>query len=167
MAMKSKSNVTLRDSLSLDEDTRVWVLLSEATDVVLRAWQKELNQYGISSIEAVTLWVIQVLDEMATPAEISRWVLRRPHTVCELVTRMERDGLVTRTKNSRRKNSVRVSITDKGMQVYHKARQREAIHTAMSVLCEEERKQLMTYLEKIRSSGLKQLGLDDLGPLVP
>jgi DNA-binding MarR family transcriptional regulator len=165
--MKSKSKVTLRDSLSMDEDTKLWVLLSESTDVVLRAWQKELNQYGISPIEAVTLWVIQVLDEMATPAEISRWILRKSHTASELVNRMEKGGLVRKTKNLRRRNSVRVSITDKGKQVYHKARQREAIHTAMSVLCEEERKQLMTSLEKIRSIGLKQLGLEELEPRLP
>ena len=167
MQMKSISKVTLRDSLSMDEDTKVWVLLSETADVVLRAWQKELNQYGISPVEAATLWVVQVLDEMATPAEISRWILRKSHTVSELVNRMAKGGLVRKTKNLRRKNSVRVCITDKGKQVYNHARQREAIHTAMSVLHEEERKQLMASLEKIRSSGLKQLGLEELEPRFP
>ncbi len=157
----------MKNGSSVDQDYKLWWLLAQARQAIFRAREKELSTYGLSAMQAVVLFVIQEIGERATPAVVARWLNREPHTVSALISRMEKDGLVTRTKNLRRKNSVRVSITDKGTQVYHQARQREAIHTAMSVLCEEERKQLMTYLEKIRSSGLKQLGLDELDPRLP
>jgi DNA-binding MarR family transcriptional regulator len=150
----------MKDFLCLDEDFKLWGLLGQTADVALRARWKELNRYGISPIEAGVLWVIQAIGEKATPAEITRWLLREPHTVSELLSRMEKEGLVTKTKDLERKNLVRVSITEKGRQAYKQSTKRKSIHKLLSVLSEEERQQMMASLEKLRKRALKELRVE-------
>jgi len=67
----------------VDEDYNLWVL---------RARQKELDQFDISVIEVGVLVVIQAIGEKATPSEISRRIFREPHTVSALLNRMEKGG---------------------------------------------------------------------------
>lgn len=143
--------------ISADEDYNLWVLLGQASDATLRARQKELDRYGMSAAEAAVLFVIQAIGERATPTEITRWLLREPHTVSELLSRMEKEGLVTKTKDLERKNLVRVAITEKGQQAYHRSMKRKSIHKVMSSLSEEEHRQLRSYLERLRDRALKQL----------
>jgi len=160
MPVNSERGATMRDSLSIDEDFKLWALLGQAADVVLRARQKELNRYGISAIEAGTLLAIQIIGDRATPAEITRWLLRKPHTVSELLKRMEKEGLVTKSKDLERGNLVRVRITEKGRQAYQQSTKRKSIRKVMSVLSEEERQQLMASLEKLRNRALKELRIE-------
>jgi DNA-binding MarR family transcriptional regulator len=147
----------MKDFPSADEDYKLWVLLGQTADATLRARQKELDQYGISTAEAAALFVIQAIGERATPAEITRWLLREPHTVTELLHRMEKGGLVTKTKDLERKNLVRVSITEKGRQAYQQSTKRKSIQKVISSLSQEERQQLRSYLERLRNKALGEL----------
>ena len=147
----------MKESLYADEDYVLWALLNQATDAMHKARQKELDQYGVSSADAGVLFVIQAIGERATPAEITRWLLREPHTVSELLSRMEKEGLVSKTKDLEKKNLVRVSMTEKGRQVYQQSTKRKSIHKMMSCLSEEERQQLMASLEKLRNRALGEL----------
>jgi DNA-binding MarR family transcriptional regulator len=106
------------------------------------------------------LFIVQAIGEKATPAEITRWILRKPHTVTELLKRMEKEGLVTRTKDLERKNMVRISITEKGRQAYQKSTERKSIHKLMSSLSQEERQPLMASLVKLRGKALKELRVE-------
>ena len=153
----SKCEVHMKDFPSVDEDYKLWVLLSQAADTTLRARQKELDRYGISTAEAAVLFAVQAIGDRATPAEITRWLLREPHTVTELLNRMERGGLVTKAKDLERKNLVRVSITEKGRQAYKQSTKRKSIRKVMSVLSREERQQLGSYLERLRNKALGEL----------
>jgi DNA-binding MarR family transcriptional regulator len=147
----------MKDFPSVDEDYKLWVLLNQAADTTLRARQKELDRYGISSAEAALLFAVQAIGERATPAEITRWLLREPHTVTELLNRMEKGGLVKKSKDLERKNLVRVSITEKGRQAYEQSTKRKSIHKVISSLSQQERQQLRLYLEKLRNKALGEL----------
>jgi len=156
----------MKDFPDMDEDFKLWGLLGQTADVMLRARQKELYRYGVSAIEAGTLWVIQVIGEKATPAQITRWLLREPHTVTELLNRMVKKGLVTKTKDLERRNLIRVSITEKGRQAYEQSTKRKSIHKMISSLSEEERQRLMASLKKLRNRALKELRVEHK-PLFP
>jgi DNA-binding MarR family transcriptional regulator len=147
----------MKDFPSVDEDYRLWVLLSQAADTALRARQKELDRYDISTAEASVLFAVQAIGERATPAEITRWLLREPHTVTEILNRMVKKGLVTKSKDLEKKNMVRVSITEKGRQVYEQSTKRKSIHKVISSLSREERQQLGSYLERLRNKALGEL----------
>ena len=144
---------------SNDQDYRLWVLLNQVRDAVLRARQKELNQYNISASQAAVLLVIEAIGPKATPAEISRRVFRKPHSVSGILSRMEKKGLVRRLKDLDRKNLTRVVFTEKGREAYYQSTKRESIRQIMSSLPEEERKQLTSSLQTLRDKALGELGV--------
>ncbi len=143
-----------------DEDQDMWLLLTRARYSVFRAREKELQRYGISPEQAGLLFVVQALGGKATPAAISRAIMRQPHTVSALVDRMSKKGLVKKVKDLDRKNLVRVALTEKGLKAYDETIKRGPIHRIMSVLTPKERADFKIYLEKIMDKARKEIGLD-------
>ena len=80
------------------------------------------------------MFVVQALGNKATPAALSRHIIRQPHTVSALVDRMARRGLVKKVKDLDRKNLVRVVMTEKGKKTYELSTKRGPIHRIMSYL---------------------------------
>jgi len=157
----------MKNAADADRDYTLWVLLRQAGDAALRARDKELSQYGISVEEAAVLFVVQATGETATPSEISRWLLRAPHSTSALLIRMEKDGLVRKLNDLKRKNMLRVVMTEKGREAYEKSTARESLHRIMSLLSEEERQQLQSLLERIRNEALKELRIERKPPPFP
>jgi DNA-binding MarR family transcriptional regulator len=138
-------------SISLDKDHELWVLLRQARDAVHKIRDKELKEYGISSMQASILFICQAIGRDATAAEISRWIFRRPHAVSMLLGRMEKKGLIRRTQDQRRKNTMRIEVTKKGYQALSEsANECSSIHMVLSSLSEEEKAQFKSYLLRIR-----------------
>lgn len=150
----------MQDNMPEDQDYNSWVLLHQTRDVIYNAREKELRKHGISPMEAAVLFIVQAIGDEAIPAEISRWIFRKQHTVTSLLIRMERKGLVNRTRDLARKNLVRISVTEKGKQAYHNSMKRNSIHKIMSALSQEERKQLNSSLLKLRDTATGELRLD-------
>ena len=142
-----------------DQDYNLWIMLEHARSAVVAAREKELNQYGISMMKAAVLFIVDSIGNEATPAEISRWILRKSHSVSGLLDRMEKDGLIKKTKDLHRKNLVRVTITEKGYKALNKAKDRKSIHRSMGVISDEERQKLYNQLEKIRDKALRIAGV--------
>jgi DNA-binding MarR family transcriptional regulator len=148
------------------KDFATWMLLLQTRDALLQAREKELHQYGISAEQAEVLFILQAISYRPTPTDIARWMLRRPHTIGALLNRMERKGLVRKTKNSVRRNLVRVELTEKGQQAYYQATKMKSIHKVMSRLSEEEHQQLDWCLSTLRARELKELGLECKPPVL-
>ena len=148
----------MADSLLSDEHYRLCILLCQAKDTMLKAREKELKQYGITPEQAMVLFTIQALGEAATPAEISRWMLRRHHTILGILERMERNGLVRKSKDLVRKNLIRITLTEKGQQAYYQSTKLESIHNIILSLSQEQCRQLIPCLEALRDAALKELG---------
>ena len=143
-----------------DQDQDLWLLLTHARYAVFRAREKELIRYGVSPEQMGLLFVVQALGNKATPAAISRHILRQPHTVSALVDRMARRGLVKKLKDLDRKNLVRVVMTEKGQKAYEFSTKRGPIHRIMNTLTAEERAELKSYLTKLLIKARKEIGLD-------
>ena len=154
----------MRNSLFGDKNFTLWVLLRQAKDMVFKAAEKELSRYGISPEEAGVLSIVQALGNKAIPAEISRWLLREPHSVSGILSRMEKKGLVRKTRDLDRKNLVRVTLTEKGQQAYYQSTKIESIGKIMSCLSEEKCQQIIPCLKELRDRALKQLGIDQKPP---
>ncbi len=145
---------------SEDEDQDLWLLLTHTRYAVFRAREKELLRYGVSPEQVGLLFVVQALGNKATPAALSRHILRQPHTVSALVDRMARRGLVKKVKDLDRKNLVRVVMTEKGQKTYDLSTKRGPIHRIMNTLTEEEKREFRAYLEKLLAKARKEIGLD-------
>lgn len=143
-----------------DEDQDLWLLLTHTRYAVFRAREKELQRYGVSPEQVGLLFVVQALGNKATPAAISRHIIRQPHTVSALVDRMARRGLVKKVKDLDRKNLVRVVMTEKGKKTYDLSTKRGPIHRIMNTLDKEEKEVFKGYLQRLMEKARKEIGLD-------
>jgi DNA-binding MarR family transcriptional regulator len=149
MAMKAKPNSS--------RENEIWTLLNQAQHAAERAAETEMRQLGIPKMHAEVLSLIKNTEGPVTPADIARLLFREPHTISGLLNRMEKQGLVKRVKDLKRKNLVRVAITDKGERSHRKMSGAEVIHDVMSGLTAKEQDELKRYLEKIRRKALDEL----------
>jgi DNA-binding MarR family transcriptional regulator len=144
-----------------DEEYRMWGLLRQVSDGMLRARDEELKPFGISAVQFGVLYVLKMLEKAdmpPTPSEISRWLFREPHTVSALLDRMEKQGLVRSLRNSPGRGKIRVVLTEKGEEVYRAQNKgRRVIPTILESLSAEERKQLGAFLERLRKKTLEAL----------
>lgn len=149
----------------VDNDLLVWVLINQTETLMLKARQKELRRIGISPSQVGILIVAWLLGKEATPAELSRWLLREAQSISEILVKMEKDNLIKRVKDLKRKNMIRIVLTEKGLEVLKKARRKRAIKNIMSCLSEEEREQLIGLLSKVRKKALRNLSMRYREPL--
>ena len=156
----------MKNHSSSDQDFELWILLNQVRDVLLKACEKELRPYGITATQAAALFTIEAIGNEATATEISQWLLREHHSVSGLLSRMEKEGLINRSKDFPPKSLARVTLTEKGRQVYYQSAKKVSIRNTMRVLSQEERQQLSLLLKKLRDDGLKRL-LEGLTPPFP
>jgi DNA-binding MarR family transcriptional regulator len=151
-----------------DENYNLWVMLLQTRDVAWAARTKDLAKYNLAVTEAAVLNFIQIIertvDRQATIAEISRWLFRKPNSMSELLSRMEKKGLVRRVKDLPKNSAVRIELTEKGKEVYESQIKSSFASELMSSLSEEERLQMWTNLSKLRNKALNILGIDRKPP---
>ena len=145
---------------AVDRDYNLWVLLHQVSDIIFNAREAELQKYGLPATQAEVLFVIKAIGDKVTPAQISRMIYRRPHSVSGIIDRMVKAGLVKKTKDLHKKNLVRVTMTAKGQQAYKQAMGRKSVQKIMSSLSESEHQKFKALLETLRNKGLKELGID-------
>lgn len=148
-------------------DLYFWILFCQTWVAISKARQRELDPYNISEIRAALLFIIELIGHEATPAKISRWLFREPHSISEIMDRMEKQGLVRKTKDLDRKNQVRIELTDKGRECYRTSLMPDNISKITSVLTKEERKHFVNAMVKLRKAAIKYAGMRYEIPLPP
>ena len=139
----------------------LWQLLNRTSHLMLKARQKELDQYGISIRSSAILEIISRLDKKTTPTAISQQTFVERHSISEQLARMEKEGLIIKARDLEMKNLVRVAATEKGQEVFKKTTLRKSIKQITSALSREEQKQLWSLLAKLRERTMKTLGIED------
>ena len=135
----------------------LWALLSQTSNAMSRVADSELSQVGISMMQAAVLVFVKNAKEPVIPAHISRWLFREPHTISQLLMRMEKQGLVKRTKDLDRKNQVRITLTEKGEKAFQKQSEMRGIGKILSILSPEECNKLGASLKRLRDEAIKEL----------
>lgn len=143
---------------SIEELNATWQLLCWTARAVGKARHKELSEFGVSGDATSVMFSVVHLGKEATPSAIARLLIVEPHSVSQLLTRMEEDDLVRRVHDLEFKNLVRIELTEEGKEIYHQSLRRRSIKKMMSVLTAEERVQLWSSLAKLREAALKQIG---------
>jgi len=166
-AIDTKNGIETKELLSTDQDYNLWVLMRQTRDAMTKSREKELEISGISSIQAAVLFTIQAIGREATPAEISRRLVREPHSVSGLLSRMEKQGLIKRIKDLPKRNMVRIVATEKGQAAYEESTKRIVMHEVMATLTESEQKELWETLQKLRDKALKLAGIGHELPFPP
>jgi len=156
MVIEYKSEITYFSDGDRDYD--LWNLFTSARYATFRAREKELQRYGLTPGHAQILFVVQALKENARVTEISRYVLRQPHSVSTMVNRMIKLGLVKKVSGAAHKRII--ILTVKGLEAYELTAKRGPVHRIMQSLTEEQRLQFQNALDIILGKARQELGLD-------
>ena len=147
----------MENSLIEGQYYKLWILLSQTRDLIFDLREKELSPYGITARQAIILFIITTLGGKTNINKIARRLHREHHTLSVGLNRMEKQGLVKKTRNPDRKYEIIVTLTEKGQQAYELSLKRESIKEIMSCLSEEEHQQLNSILKKLRDKALEDL----------
>jgi DNA-binding MarR family transcriptional regulator len=149
------------DAITPDEDYELWRLLIYTREAIQKARADELAKYGITPRQSGILLAVDTISNNATPADIARFLKRDPSSITSLLKRMERKGLITKSNDLKKKNMIRITLTEKGRQVFYMTQNRRSLHRIFATLSEEEYKQTQSCLYKLLSKAYEETG-DDL-----
>ena len=147
----------MTDHLSENPYYQLWVLLHQTRDALHKVREKEVARYGVTATQSAILFIISALGDKATPSLISRWFLREPHSVSNILSRMEKQGFIKKERNPENLGEVNVSLTEKGRRAYDKTTNIDLIQEILGCLTAEERKELAASLLKLRDEALRHL----------
>jgi len=143
----------------------IWVLLTQLTEGMLKANDRELRPCGVSSIQFTVLWVVSTASDPPTASEIARRIQRRPSSTYALLDRMEKQGLVKIIRITKGKPEVRVVTTKKGEETYLKARDMlHIIPRIMNSLSKKELEQFEATLRTLRTRTYAELAEEPTYP---
>ena len=88
---------TVADSFEL------WTLLGQVRHAMYQARKKELQRFKISPRQSMVMYIILALGDKATPSAIARWLFRETHSVSEFLKRMEKEGLIRKIRDFKKR----------------------------------------------------------------
>ncbi len=145
----------MEERISKDLKRYAWILIGKAREDMLKARQKELAPYEISPRQAYVCDILFHLGRKSTIAEVAKHVDREVNTLSQQLNRMEKDGLVKRYQEKAKSTLLTFELTEKGLAAYQNSLKRAAIKKIMSVLSEQELRQLIATMEQIISAAEK------------
>jgi len=145
----------------------LWLLMTKTRRVIFKRRERELLPYNLTPEQCEILYIVKNLGNEAFTSKIARLMLREVHTISSIVSRMVERGLLTKTKDVKYKNMIRVALTKKGSEAQCQSEERNSIHQILSSLNEEERQQLWDYLKVILDKGIEVLDKSYKSPWSP
>ena len=151
--------MVVTSAVPIDRAVGLWMMLRRTSRLIAKARQRELAKYDISEDASSVLLTATSLGRQAIPATISRYLFLERHSVSQLLTRMEKDGLIRRVKDLERRNYVRIELTTKGCDAFLKSSRQRSTKPIVSILTEEEQERMWPLLVRLRDRAIKKLGL--------
>ena len=105
-----------------DINSRTFILFVQTAELVLKYSDAALYRAGLSLIKLMVLQVLVSHGGSLTPSRIADLTVREKHNITTLIRRLQRDGFIRVSRNTKDRRSFNVVITDKG---------RKAIKTAV------------------------------------
>jgi DNA-binding MarR family transcriptional regulator len=158
--------MSIRSRLATNRNWLTWIILAQTRRAMFKARSQGLAQFDITPRQAAMLFMIQVLGDRSIPSELARRLFLEPNSVSEVVDRMVKNGLVRRVNDLRKKNSVRIELTDRGRDIYVESVRQEPVHKIMAFLSNEEHKKLRAILHKLWGRVMEELGSEMRVPFI-
>ena len=128
---------------------QLWLLIGKVNYSIFLARQRELNRYHIPVRQLHVLRAIHDLGSKATLSEVAGRVERETHWISRQAISMEKDGLITRSRDIPKSKILKLELTETGLHMVKIANSSKTIDAALSVLNKKERQQLASNLNKI------------------
>ena len=140
----------------------LWGVLARTNQAISRSRFLEIAEGGLTPEKANILRIVQINGGSIPQNKISSITMRRQHSVSDLVNRMVREGLITKTKHTENRAYI-IKMSKKGQEKYHNLK-RNTLNTILAVLTPEDRKNIYSILHKLLSRSRSLLGLDYTTP---
>jgi len=137
-----------------------WIQLGRTYRICNRILEQELLKVNLTPSYLFVLWTCDDYDGPLTAAELSRLSVREMHTFSGVLTRMERDGLITRTPKRKGQPLRAIQLTAKGEALLRPGKRAllAVVAHGLSSLSEEEVEQFRKLLQKVQQKGIERLG---------
>lgn len=143
-----------------DKAHALWQILRRTDHALHRVRQRELEEHGISTEVASTIFTIVRLGPRATTKAIAMQRFLERNTMSETLTRMEKLGVIEKVADPDRKGRVRVILTPRGHEAFAKSVIRLSTKETLSALDHREQKELWLLLARLRDAALDYLGME-------
>ena len=138
-----------------------WILLSRVYHMIAKLRRLELAKYNVQPVQAYILFILHALGGETSPTELSRYAYEDKSAISDILIRMEKQGLITKTKKTIGNGRVKVKLTEKGEEALRLSSEREFLRKVMSGLTPEKTKQLESCLELIRDNAINLLDIQE------
>ena len=149
-----------------DAALTAWTVLGQTWIAMYKVSERKLAKLGLTPEKIEVLRACRDYAAPMIPAEISRLVFRESQTIAGLLSRMEKEGLVTRVPKRKGRPFTEVKMTAKGEELCGPGIEAATSLVAkiMSGLSAEEIEQLLKLVRKLRENALEELHLELLPP---
>jgi DNA-binding MarR family transcriptional regulator len=150
------------------EEYRLWVIFHLTNDLLLRAEENASTPTGITNQQFLVLWIMEFLTEVngvpITITDLAPILHRSLNSVSLIVDRMEKTGLVKKVRDLPDRRAVRISPTKKADRIFLDSvkTNRDFIKSSFSIYTEEEQKQLLSLIRKLKNKLFKDLQLENM-----
>ncbi len=156
----------IRNTKRNDPDINLFILLHQTENIISNAIGIELKNFRVTQPQVTIMTMLSREDRPVTLDELANWSLKEFSSVFTLINRMEKNGLVKKTKKNGDTKTY-VTLTKKGSALYHQKVTERSIHAIFHALSEDEKKQIDILLKKLRDHTRDLLGLDFRPPFLP
>ena len=144
-----------------EKEYDTWILLSRVYHMIAKLRRLELAKYNIQPVQAYILFILHALGGETSPTELARYAYEHKSAISDILIRMEKQGLITKTKKIIGNGRVKVKLTEKGEEALRLSLEREFLRKVMSGLTPEKTEQLETCLELIRDNAMNLLDIQE------
>lgn len=140
------------------EEHEIVVLLRHLDLSYTKARRNELEPLGITPPQIGILHFVQKFQTPCTLIQLRKLMRHSNSALVALLNRMERKGLLKRQPDPASKKYTRISLTEKGRDVYKRAMSLDSFITIVSGLPEEDQQRFKSYLTTLIEETKKFLG---------
>jgi DNA-binding MarR family transcriptional regulator len=167
MNKKAQNEIeNIRTTKKNDPEVNLYILLDQTDSIVTNAVELEIKHLKMTQPQVRVLTMLSREAKPVTLDELANWTLKEFNSVSTLINRMEKKGLVKKTKTNGDLKTY-VTLTEKGSELYHKQVTERSIHLIFEKLTAKEREQLESILKKVRNTTRDLLGMDYRPPFLP
>ena len=156
----------IRASKKKDMVINLYILLDQVDSIVTNAIELELKHLHVTQPQVRILTMLSRENRPVTLEDLANWTLKEFNSVSTLINRMEKKGLVKKTKKNGDLKTY-VILTEKGSDLYHGNVTERSIHLIFDKLTQEEMTKFEDLLKKIRDITRDLLGLNYKPPFMP
>lgn len=148
-----------------DPNINLYILLHQTQTIISNAVDIELKHLRVTQAQVTVMTMLSREDRPVTLDELTSWCLKDFSSVFTLINRMEKNGLVKKSKKNDDPKTY-IALTKKGSLLYHQKVTERSIHLIFDKLSEEQKKQLDFLMKQLRDNARDLLGLDFRPPFL-